>query len=115
MGNLPYGGFKTIKNVDNFDVNSVSENSSIGYILNVDLKYSDKLHELHNDHPLAPEEPPIPDDMLSDYCKKIADEYGIKIGDVKRLIPIFGNETNYVFHYGSLPLHLSLGMKLTKI
>ena len=40
-GCLPYGGFKWLKNVDNFDVNSVSEKSPIGYILNVDLKYSD--------------------------------------------------------------------------
>ena len=34
---LPYSGFKWLKNADNFDVNSASENSSIGYILNVDL------------------------------------------------------------------------------
>ena len=54
-GCLPYGGFKWLKNVDNFDVNSVSEKSPIGYILNVDLKYSDELHVLHNDYPLAPE------------------------------------------------------------
>ena len=36
-----------LKNVDNFDVNSVSEKSPIGYILEVDLKYSNELHELH--------------------------------------------------------------------
>ena len=51
--------------------------------------------------------------MLSDYCKKIADEYGIKVGDVKKLIPNLGNKTNYVLHYGNLQLYLSLGMKLT--
>ena len=39
-----------LKNVDNFDVNSISEDSPIGYILEVDLKYSDELHKLHNDH-----------------------------------------------------------------
>ena len=38
-GYLPYGGFKWLKNVDNFDVNSFSENSPIGYILEVDLEY----------------------------------------------------------------------------
>ena len=37
-GYLPYGGFKCLKNVDNFDVKSTSENSPIGYILEVDLK-----------------------------------------------------------------------------
>ena len=35
----PYGGFKWLKNDDNFDVNSVSKKSPIGYILEVDLEY----------------------------------------------------------------------------
>ena len=115
MSYLPYGGFKRLKNVDNFDVNSVSEKSPIGYMLNVDLIYPDELHVLHNDYPLAPEKLAIPYDMLSDYCKKIADEYEIKVGDVKKLIPNLGNKTNYVVHYRNLQLYLSLGMKLTKI
>ena len=114
-GHLPYGRFKWFKNVDNIDVNSISENSSIGYILNIDLEYPDELHVLHNDYPLAPEKLAIPYDMLSDYCKKIADEYEIKVGDVKKLIPNLGNKTNYVLHYRNLQLYLSLGMKLTKI
>ena len=53
--------------------------------------------------------------MLSKYCKKIGDEYEIKVGDVKTLIPNLGNKTNYVLHYRNLQLYLSLGMKLTKI
>ena len=86
-GYLPYGGFKWLKNVNNFDVNSISENRSIGYILEVDLEYPDELQKLHSDYPLAPEKLAIPYDILSDYSKKIADEYGIKAGDVKKLIP----------------------------
>ena len=62
---LPYGGFKWLKNVDGFDVNSISEKSPIGYILEVDLEYPDELHVLHNDYPLAPEKLAIPYDMLS--------------------------------------------------
>ena len=54
-GFLSYGRFKWLKNVDKFDVNSVSENIPIGYILEVDFEYLDELHELHNDYPLAPE------------------------------------------------------------
>ena len=50
---LPYGGFKWLKNIDEFDVMSVIEKSLIGYFLEVDLEYSDKLHELHSDYPLA--------------------------------------------------------------
>ena len=49
---IPYGRFKWLKNVDGFDVNSVSAVSS---------------------------------DMLSKYCKKIADKYEIKVGAVKKI------------------------------
>ena len=53
--------------------------------------------------------------MLSNHCKKTADKYEIKVGDVKKLIPNLGNKTNYIVHYRNLQFHLSLGIKLTKI
>ena len=54
-GYLPYGGFKWLKNVDGFDVNSISEKSLIGVILKDDLEYPDEIYVLHNNYPLAPE------------------------------------------------------------
>ena len=81
---LPYGRFKWLKNADKFDVNSISEKSSIGYFLEVDFEYPDELHELHNDYPLASEKLDVSSDMLSEYCKEIADKYEIKTGNVKR-------------------------------
>ena len=105
---------KWLKNVDNFDVNSVSKKSLIEYVFEFDLEYPDKLHVLHNDYPLIPEKFAIFYDMLSNYCKKIVDKYGIKVGDVKKLIPNLGSKTNYVLHYRNIRLYLSLGMKLTK-
>ena len=94
---------------------SINNKSSIGYFLEIDLEYPDELHELHNDFPLAPEKFAVSSDILSNYCKKIADKYEIKVGDVKKLISNLGNKTNYVVHYRNLQLYLSLGMKLTKI
>ena len=112
---LFYSGFKWLKNVDGFDVNSISKKSPTGYIIEDDLEYPDELHVLHNDYPLAPEKLAITYDMLSDYCKKIAEEYEIKVGDVKKLIQNLGNKTNYMLHYRNFQLYLSVGMKLTKI
>ena len=112
---LPYGCFKWLKNIDKCDIMSISDKSPIGYFLEVDLEYPKGLHELHNDFPLAPEKLAVSSDMLSKYCKKIADKYEIKVGDVKKLISNLGNKTNYVVHYRNLQLYLSLGINLTKI
>ena len=49
--------------------------------------------------------------MLSNYRKKNADKYGIKVGDVKKTFRNLGN----ILHYRNLQLYLLLGMKLIKI
>ena len=44
----------------------------------------DEVHEMHNNYPLAPKNLAVSNDMLSKYCKKIENKYGIKVGDIKR-------------------------------
>ena len=48
---LHYSGFKWLnkKKIDKFCLNSISVNSSTGYVLEVDLEYPEELHELHKD------------------------------------------------------------------
>ena len=114
---LPYSGFEWLnqKETTDFCLNSVSENSLTGYILKAELEYPSELHDLHNGYPLAPENLEISQNMLSKYCFNIANKYGIKIGGVNKLVPILGSKSKYVVHDRNLQLHLSLGMKLTKI
>ena len=101
--------------IDKLDIMTIDKKCDVGYILEVDLKYPDELHDLHNDYPLAPEKLAVTNDMLSKYCKETADKYDIKVSDVKKLIPNSGNKTKYVVHYKDLQLYLFLGIKLTKI
>ena len=70
-----------VKNIDKFDIITINDKSSIGYFFEVDLEYPDELHELHNNFPLAPEIFAVSNDMLSKYCKKVADKYEIKVGE----------------------------------
>ena len=77
-----------VKNVDNFDVNSISEKSPIGQ---KNLQF------------------------LMTCCQITADKYRIKVGDVKKLISNLGDKTNYVVQYRNLELYLSLEIKLTKV
>ena len=96
---LPYERFKWLKNIDEFNVISINEKSPIGHFLEVDLEYSDRLHELHNDYPLGTEKLAVSSDMLLKHGKKIADKYEIRVVDVKKLTPNLGNKSNYVVHY----------------
>ena len=111
---LPYSEFKWLirKEIDRFDVNSISKNSSDGHMLEVDLECPVELHYLHSDYPLAPEKLEISNDMSSSYCSNIANKCGIKVDDVTKLIPDIGNKSKYVDRYKNLQLYLSLRKKL---
>ena len=114
---LPTGGFKWLKQnkIDNLDLKKYNKENKKGIILEVDLEYPEKLHDLHNDYPLAPEKVKVTDNMLSNYCKKIADKYNISTGLVYKLIPTLSKKEKYVLHYRNLQLYIDLGLKLTKI
>ena len=85
---------KEIENIFNNQIVQVWEKTPC--ILEVDLEYPEELHDHHNDYPLAPERIE---------CKN----------GVKKLIPNLWDKNNYVVHYKTLMLFLSLGMKLKKI
>ena len=73
------------------------------------------MDDLHDDYPLASEKLEINQNILSKYYFNIANKYGIKIGEVNKLVPNLDNKSKYVVHYRNLQLHLLLGMKSTKV
>ena len=114
---LPTGNFKWLsqKQIEKTNLGKYTENSKKGLILEVDLEYPQELHDLHNDYPLGPEKIKVAKDMLSDYCKKIADKFNISSGLVHKLIPTLNDKEKYILHYRNLQSYLSLGLKLKKI
>ena len=96
---LPTCGFKwltdkEINNLYNNQVVQVFEKTPC--ILEVDLEYPEKLHDLHNDYPFCPE--------------RVKCENG-----VEKLIPNLRDKNKYVIHYRNLIQCLKAGMKLKKI
>ncbi|GFT61208.1 uncharacterized protein TNCV_599731 [Trichonephila clavipes] len=84
-------------NLTEQDILNVSDESDVGYILEVDLEYPSDLHFKHSDFPLAPENKPPPN------CKET------------RLLTTLEPKTKYVLHYSNLKLYLKLELVLKKI
>ena len=95
---LPVNGIKWIEDRSEINeefVKNYDENNAKGYILEVDVKYPKKLHDLHSDLPFLPER------MEIDKCKK--------------LVCNLRNKKKYVVHIRSLKQALDHGLKLKKV
>ena len=78
--------------INKLNLNKYTKDHKKGLILEVDLEYPEELHDLHNDYPCAPEKVKVTNDMLSDYCKNIADKHNISTGLVHKLIPTLSDK-----------------------
>ena len=99
---LPTNGFKwinnneTAKHVINEDfIKNYNENNDKGYILEVDVKYPKRLHELHSDLPFLSER--------------------MEVNKCKKLVCNLFNEKKYVVHINALKQALNHGLKFKKI
>ena len=74
--NLPERDFGWLNDeqLNNFDVNTIPDDSETGNILEVDLDYPEHLHDVHNDYPLAPENIKVTDEMISSHTKALKDK-----------------------------------------
>ena len=101
---VPYEGFRFLseEEIKMFDLDSISENSWVGYILEVDLEHCKKLHYIHKDYPFCPEKVEVKYKMLSKYCKGIVDRSNIKVGGVRKLILNLNNKVKDILHYRNL-------------
>ena len=63
---LPISNFKWVRNINKIKqkLMNIKNNSSTGYVIEVDLEYLQKMHHIHNDYPLAPEKINIPKEWL---------------------------------------------------
>ena len=95
---LPVNGFKWINDVSEIDeefIKNYDEDSDKGYILEVDVKYPRKLHDLHSDLPFLHKRVEI------DKCKK--------------LVCNLHNKKKYIVHIRSLKQALNHGLKLKNV
>ncbi|XP_066595461.1 uncharacterized protein [Prorops nasuta] len=94
---LPFGQFEWVENCENFNVNDYADDSDTGYIIEVDLFYPEKIHDLQRDLPMCPENKKPPKSKIS------------------KLLATLNNKYRYVMHYRNLKQALNHGVVLEKI
>ncbi|XP_066603662.1 uncharacterized protein [Prorops nasuta] len=94
---LPFGQFEWVENCENFNVNDYADDSDKGYIIEVDLSYPEKIHDLQRDLPMCPENKKPPNSKIS------------------KLLATLNNKHRYVMHYRNLKQALNHGVVLEKI
>ena len=85
--------------IANFDVNSISDDSPMGYILEVDIDYPSHLHDVQSDFPLCPKSLAVISDVLSPYTKSLASKLDFKPRKCKKLISDLHSKNRYIMHY----------------
>ena len=102
---LPKSDFKWNTDIwDSKKILAIPDNNKIGYTFEVDLHYPDKLHDLHNNYPLAPENLKIKKEWLNKWQQNDYIETNIE-----KLVTTFHDKLNYVINYKLLKLYLKLG------
>ena len=81
----------------------------------MDLEYPDRLHDSHDNLPLAPTRRIIDDSELSEYCGRVGGKLGVKTDKVEKLVPDLYDKEKYVLHYVNLQQCIKLGLVLKKI
>jgi hypothetical protein len=114
---LPTGEFDwlTEEKISILGITQIPDVPEEGYVLKVDLKYPEELHDLHNDFPFAPEKMKISSEILSPYCKQLSEDLNLGSVAVPQLVPNLNNKTNCILHHRNLKLYLALEMEVTRI
>ena len=109
---LPYDEIEFDRNVRLEDILNTSDDSDIGYFIEVDLKYPDNIKEKTKYFPFAPDNKKMDPDDFSDFMKKIKpDAYT----QTKKLICDWSDKKNYLVHYRMLKFYVRHGMVIDKV
>ena len=105
---MPLGGYQWCPEITLNEILSTLNDSPVVYFVEVDLVYPHRIHDSHNDLPLAPERMKIPKEWKSDYAKS----FGLnKSSANKMLAHTLLDRKNYNCHYEILKFMSNMVLK----
>lgn len=118
MDYLPQSNFKW-EDITIDLINAILEtpaDADKGYLLEVDLVYPVKLHDAHQDYPMAPVKLSKPFSDLSPFSQRTVEKHGLKPScGFEKLMTTLEDKDHYILHYRNLQLYLRHGLKLKRV
>ena len=109
---LPYDEIKFDNNVTLEVIKNTPDVSNIGYFIEVDMTYPDKIKKKTKNFPFAPVNKKINPDDFSDYMKEIRPDTYVQSS---KLICDWSDKKNYLIHYRMLKFYIRYGMIIDKV
>ena len=112
---LPLKDFELVEDISLEKILQTKDEGDIGFLAEVDLEYTDELHDKHADYPLVPEKESIDPLELSDFQTSLRNTLKMTASKTKKLRQTFHPKKNYVLHYRDLNFYVNIGIKITKV
>ena len=115
---LPTSSFRFLSKseIDSLDITKHPDDSTVGYILDVEIYTPDELHDYFSDLCPISDRIHITPDMLSDYTKYLYAKIQTKIPlKSTKLTSTLLKRKQYVVYYVNLKYLLNLGLKVSKV
>ena len=110
---LPTARFRLLPDdeIELLKLEDLDDEADDGYIYEVDLHYPTRLHNQHDDCPLAPES------LFTDRSMYLPIQISVfpESAPQRKLTPNLMDKSRYVVHYRNLKLYVQLGLIITKI
>ena len=114
---LPINSFETVQKYSLEKILATTNDSEYVFILEVDLHYPDRLHDVHEGFPLAPTKEQIYYKSLGERQQELLEVMveTRQYSQGKKLIQTLADKNNYTLHYLAHKLYVSLGMEVKKV
>ena len=110
---LAVGSYEWNETITLREILAASDDSVVGFLVEVDITYPSSLHDSHNDLPLVPEKIFIQKSWLSPYTQSF--NVKLPIHGREKLVETLLDKNRYVCHYRNLKFYVNQGLKFQKL
>jgi hypothetical protein len=112
-----HGGCRWLREdeLDALDVMSIPDDSSDGYLIEIDMHSPQNMHKHHEQLPLGPTKRTVRQAELSQYARRVQERLGLHKSTQSKLLLTLEPKVRYTVHHKLLQTYIKHGMVVTRV